>query len=91
MIFLKLAGNKNRHKISDMINFGPDQNIPFKLRILDRQKFSETFNGKNIVSRIGSSSNLQVTRTAMKFRTSSNSGQIGPSTSELFALECQKL
>ena len=38
---------------------------------------------------IWSLSNLQVTRTGMKARTSSNFGQIGVFTLELFALECE--
>ena len=52
------------------------------------------FNGeKNVVSSfsqsplIGSLSNLQVMRTSIKARTSSNLGQIGLFTQELFALE----
>ena len=36
----------------------------------------------------GSSSNLQVTRTAIKSQTESNSGQILPVDLELLALEC---
>ena len=39
---------------------------------------------------IGSSSNLQVTRTGIKYWTSMNSGQIGLFTSELLALDCRK-
>ena len=55
-----------------------------------------TFNGKNGVctfSRlplIRSSLYLQVMRTCIKSRTSSNFGQIGPLTMELAALECLK-
>ena len=49
--------------------------------------------GENIVTTlapsflIGSSSYLQVTRTSMTSRTSSNFGQIGPRSAELAALE----
>ena len=64
---------------------------------LSDEKFShKTCNGENVVLRIApsllieSSSNLQVTRTAIKSRTSSNSGKIGLFTLELLALECKK-
>ena len=40
---------------------------------------------------IGSLSNLQVTRTSITSRTSSNSRQIGIFTLELLALECEKV
>ena len=52
-----------------------------------------TYNGKNDVSTfsrlflIGSFLYLQVTRTCIKSRTSSNFGQVGPLTTELAALE----
>ena len=52
-----------------------------------------TYNGKNDVSTfsrlflIGSFLYLQVTRTCIKSRTSSNFGQVGPMTTELAALE----
>ena len=55
-----------------------------------------TYNGENGVSTfsrlllIRSSLYLQVTRTCIKSRTSSNFGQIGPLTMELAALECLK-
>ena len=55
-----------------------------------------TFNGENDVSTVSrlflirSFLYLQVTRTCIKSRTSSNFGQIGPLTTELAALECLK-
>ena len=66
---------------------------------LERRKlfpYTCSLNGKIVVSTIapslliGSSSNLKVTRTAIKSRTSSNFGQIGQFTSELLAIECRK-
>ena len=56
-----------------------------------------TYNGENDVSTfsrlflIRSFLYLQVTRTGIKFRTSSNFGQIGPLTTELAALEHLKI
>ena len=56
-----------------------------------------TYNGENDVSTfsrsylIGSFLYLQVTRTCIKSRTSSNFGQIGPLTTELAALERLKI
>ena len=55
-----------------------------------------TFNGENGVSNfsplllIRSFLYLQLTKTCIKSRTSSNFGQIGPLTTELAALECLK-
>ena len=55
-----------------------------------------TYNGENGVSTfsrlllIRSFLYLQVTRTCIKSRISSNFGQIGPLTTELAALECLK-
>ena len=57
------------------------------------RKLPLTYNGKNGVSAfsqsplIGSLSNLQVTRTGIKSRTSSNLGQVRLFTMELLALE----
>ena len=59
-----------------------------------QQKAPLTYNGENDVSTfswlflIWSFLYLQVTRTCIKSRTSSNFGQIGPLTKELAALEC---
>ena len=93
--FIKLAGNEDIHKISDRFDFGPDRTL--ELLALEWQKiFLWTYNGENVVWMIatslliGSSSILQVTRTAIKSWMSSNSGQIGLSTSELAVLEWQK-
>ena len=61
-----------------------------------QQKPPLTYNGENGVSTfsrlllIRSSLYLQVTRTCIKSRTSSNFGQIGPLAMELAALECLK-
>ena len=67
------------------------------LLALERLKiFPYTYNGENVVRMIatslliGSSSILQVTRTTINSWMSSNSGQIGLSTSELLSLEWQK-
>ena len=60
------------------------------------RKPSLTYNGENGVSTfsqllfIRSFLYLQVTRTCIKSRMSSNFGQIGPLTTELAALECLK-
>ena len=62
-----------------------------------QQKSSLTYNGENGVSTfsrlllIQSFLYLQVTRTCIKSRTSSNFGQIGPLTTELAALEHKKI
>ena len=58
------------------------------------RKLPLTYNGQNCVPAfsqwplIRSLSNLQVTRTGIKSRMSSNLGQVGLFTTELFALEC---
>ena len=60
-------------------------------------KFPVTYNGENDVPMlthsvlIRYSSNLQVTRTGIKSRMSSNFAQIGPLLSELGPLECLKI
>ena len=57
------------------------------------RKLPLTYNGENAVSAfsqiplIGSSSNLQVTRTGIKSRMSSNLGRVGLFTTKLFVLE----
>ena len=61
------------------------------------RKLTLTYNRENVVRSIasviliGSSSNLQVTRTSIKSQTSSILGQIGPFTLKLLALERQKI
>ena len=90
-IFVKLAGSEDWHKILDEFEFGPDRT--FHYRVIRPWAFSLTLNGENGVSSfsqllwIKSSSNLQVTRTGIKSRTSSNSGHIWPVILELRALE----
>ena len=77
------------------IRFGDrsDENSGFH----DNRKLPLTYNGENIVRSvttsflIGASSNLQVTRTSIKSRTSSISGQIGLFTLVLLALERRKI
>ena len=71
-IFLNLAGNENRHKISDEFDFGPDQKISLELLALERRNISPlSYNGKHVVSKIAlsllikPSSNSQVTRSAL--------------------------
>ena len=66
----------------------------YELLALERRKsFPYTYSGENVVRRIapslfiGSSSNLQVTRTKIKHRTSSDSGQIGLFTLEFMSAE----
>ena len=69
-----------------------DQNSGFH----GNRKPQLTYNGENNVSTfswlflIRSFLYLQVTRTGIKSRTSSNLGQVGPQTTELAALECRK-
>ena len=95
-IFLKLAGNKDRHKFSDKFDFGLGLTICFGVTCpWATIFFLQNYNWEN-VNRIGpslligSSSNLQVTRIGMKSQKSFNSGQIRFFTSLLLALECRK-
>ena len=90
-IFVKLAGNEDRHKISDEFEFGSGRT--FHYWVIRPWAFPLTLNGENGVSIfsqllwIQSSSNLQVTRTGIKSPTSSNFGWIWPIILELHALE----
>ena len=90
-IFVKLAGNEDRHKISDEFEFGLGQT--FHYGVIRPWVFPLTLNGENGVSNfsqllwIQSSSNLQVMRTGIKSRTSSNFGRIWPVILKLQALE----
>ena len=82
-IFVKLAGNGDRPKRSNEIEFGPDQIIHFGAIALERGNFFPLiYNGENDVSTfsqllwIQSSSNLQVTKTDIKCWMDSNSDRI---------------
>ena len=93
-IYVKLAGNKNRHKISDEFKFGPGRT--FHYRFIRPWEFPLTWNGENDVSIfsqllwIQSSWNLQVTRTGIKSQMSWNFDCIWPVILELYALEWWK-
>ena len=73
-IFVELAGNEDRHKSSNELEFGPDRIIHFGvIRPWARMFFPiDSGNGENDVSTfsqllwIQSSSNLQITRTDIK-------------------------
>ena len=84
--FIKLTGNEDRHKILDRFEFWSYLTshlgvaCPSTVKKNDVSSFSQS-------PLIGSLSNLQVMRTGIKARTSSNLGQIGLFTEELFALE----
>ena len=73
------------------LTFGQIGPLTMELTALERLKISQTYNGKMVSPSklihflIGSSSNLLVTRTAIKSQTSSNSGWIESVTSELHA------
>ena len=80
-VFIKLTGNEDRHIISD----------EFEFRSYLTSHFGDMcpWTVKKMMSPalIGSLSNLQVTRTGIKARMSSNLGRIGLFMLELFALE----
>ena len=84
--FIKLTGNEDRHKISDGFEFWLYLTSHFGVTCPSAKK-------KNDVSSfsqsplIGSLSDLQVMRTGIKARTSSNLGRIGLFTLKLFAFE----
>ena len=84
-IFIKPADNRDRHKISDEFDFWPDPTSHFGVTF----PWTPEKNVNTIAPflLIGSSSNLQVTRTGLKSRTSLISSQIGLFTSELLTLE----
>ena len=73
--------------------FGADR-IKTMVTMTTESSSCMAYNGKNVVSAfsqsplIGFSSNLQVTRTVIKYRMGSDLGQVGLLTTELFALEC---
>ena len=87
---LPITGNKDRCKISDKFKFRPHPFIYFgvacplalEINVVDMTAPSVL---------VGSSWNLQVTRTGIKSWTNSNSSQIRILTSELLALSAQKL
>ena len=76
-VFIKLTGKETGIKSWTCSNFG---RMPFRGENSDVASFSQS-------PLFGSMSNLQVTRTGIKARTSSSLGRIGLFTSELFALE----
>ena len=85
-IFIKLTGNKDRHQILDGFEFRPNLTshfgvtCPWAVKENDVSRFSQS-------PLIRYLSNLQLKRTGIKARKSSNLGRIGLLTSELFALE----
>ena len=88
-IFFKLAGNENIHNISDEFEIRPDRTKNCRV-ICPWASENLMYNVVNTLAPlflIGSSSFLQVRRTAIKSRPSSKFDQIGPRTAELAALE----
>ena len=89
-IFVKLAGNKDRHKILDEF---VGQGQTFHYRVIHPWAFPLTLNGENGVSIFSQLlwiqllSNLQATRTGLEAWTSSNFGHVGPVILELRAFE----
>ena len=83
-VIIKLTGNKDRHKISDEFKFRSYLTSHFGVMCSSGEKnsFSQSL-------LIGSLSDLQIMRTCINAPTSSNLGQIGLFTMELFALECR--
>ena len=85
-VSIKLTGNEDRHKISAEFEFGsylPSHfgvTCPWEVKKTDVSNFSQS-------PLTGSLSNLHVTRTGIKARTSSNWGRIGLFTLEFFTLE----
>ena len=85
-VFIKLTGNKDKHKISDEFEFRSyltnhfGVTCPLSGEKNDVSSFSQS-------SLIGSLSNLRVTRTGIKALMNLNIGQIRFFTLELFALE----
>ena len=88
-IILILAGNENMHESLDEFKFRPDTDT--NTRVICPCASEKLL--YNVVTTlgpsflIGSSSYLQVSRTSIISRTSSNFGQIRPRTGELAALE----
>ena len=86
-IVIKLTAKRDSHKISDEMKFWPRPSINFGVT---RPWVQKTCCGHDSASfLIGSSSNLLVSRTGLKSRTSSISSQVGLFASELHALERQ--
>ena len=83
--FIKLTGNEDRHTILDRFEFWSYLTSHFGVACPSAVKkmMSPAF----LSPLIGSLSNLQVMRKGIKTRRSSNLGQIGSFTLELFALE----
>ena len=88
-IFVKLAGNRDRHKILDEFKFQPDRTTPFEVILIKAS-------GQNIDKRvnslvlIGSLWKLQITWTGIKSQMSSDLDKIALFILELLAIECQK-
>ena len=85
-VSIKLTGNEDRHKISDEFEFWsylPSHfgvTCPWEVKKNDVSGFSQS-------PLTGSLSNLHVTRTGIKARTSSNWGRVGLFTLEFFTFE----
>ena len=93
-VFVKLGRTSIKSWMSS--NFAQIEPLPSALGALEHLKnIPLDLQWENGVSKLAhsflieSSSNLLVTRTGIKSRTSLISGQIGPFTSELLALECR--
>ena len=77
------------------VKIGPETYELAALELLGKSLW--TYNGRNVVTTLvplfldGSSSFLQITRPTIKPRMSLNFGKIPSLTSELAALECQKI
>ena len=96
-IIIKVAGNQERHKISDDFEFRPDWTTDYGVSCpWVSKKFPihlKWENGVAVLARsffIKSSSKLLVTRTGIKVQSSSILGQIRPLILELLALEWRK-
>ena len=91
LILFILAGNEDKHKISNMFEFLPDRTTDY--RVIRPWAFPLTLNGENSVSIfsqllwIQTSSNLQEMRTGIKSWTGSNFGRIWPVILELPVLQ----
>ena len=87
-IFLKHAGNQDRHKIWDKFKFRPDRNIRYGVTCpWEHQKpIFDLFWAITSSFFIRLSSNIQITRTGIKYQWSSSLGQI-----VIFALELHAL
>ena len=92
--FIKLTGNEDRPKISDRFEFLSyltshfgitcPSSVKKKKKKKDKKKDVSFFTQSSL---IGPLSDLQVMRTDIKAKSSSNLGRIGLFTLELFALE----